>query len=148
MSFNKLTTSLLAMAASANAIRISQNNYDTVDGAYAIEALSEVLADVVLYSHKDADPNANPRFVTLDQDDNLLRTEIHQLLATGLTADEEALKARVIREVCPDYIDETSACDGFGPRGPDGSIADMLFDYLRSTEYHADASDRIEEKLT
>lgn len=58
------------------------------------------------------------------------------------------MKARVIREVCPDYVNESTACDGFDSRGPDGTIADMLFDYLRSTEYHSDASDHIEDKLT
>lgn len=76
MSFNKLTTSLLAMAASANAIRISQNGWDAIDDASAIDALSGVLADVVLYSFNDQDPNGYPRFVDLDQDDDLLREEI------------------------------------------------------------------------
>ena len=77
MSFNKLTTSLLAMAASANAIRISQNSIDALDDAAAVDALSAILADVVLYSSYDQDPNGNPRFATLDQDDDLLKAEIY-----------------------------------------------------------------------
>merc|ERR1712179_208151 len=148
MSINKLTTALLAMAASANAIRISQDATNPNDDAIAREDLARTLADLVLYTANDQDPTRAPRFANLDQPDDLLREEIYYSLITDLTFDEMALKARVIRQVCPDYVDETSACDGFDSRGPDGTIADMLFDYLRGSDYHADASDHIEEKLS
>ena len=80
MSINKLTTALLAMAASANAIRISQDNTNPNDDAIAREDLARTLADLVLYTANDQDSTRAPRFANLDQPDDLLRDEIYYSL--------------------------------------------------------------------
>jgi len=80
MSINKLTTALLAMAASANAIRISQDATNPNDDAIAREDLARTLADLVLYTANDQDSTRAPRFANLDQPDDLLREEIYYSL--------------------------------------------------------------------
>ena len=135
----KLTTTLLAVAASANAIRINSTQAGTDPAYYQdVADFADILAEATMYT------DGNEFAVDLSQTDpDLARVIVEMMQQMSPTTAEGAIKQKVLDALCPGgqcNFDDAS-------KSPEQVIADAVVEYFRGQDYAGDAGNRIAELL-